>query len=291
MSCVPLTALILTHNEKENIGRTISALPAVDEIVLVDSESTDETVSIALSLNPRIRVLSRAFDSHTKQWNFGLDQVRTEWVLTLDADYELSSELRAEITALNPPEDVNGYEAEFIYRIYGHSLRASSYPPRVVLFRVKQARYADDGHTQKLWVKDGTGELKPPSRLRDDGTTGQRDQRIGRLNGKIYHDDRKPVSQWIQAQDRYAILEAKHLIEIGNRKSEIGNVPLSIQDRLRLKIFFAAPTMFLYLFFWRGLILDGWAGWFYVAQRTIAELLLSIRLLIEKYGPKEQGAQ
>ena len=290
------SALILTSNEAPNLSRTLSAISWVKHLIVVDSFSSDRSESIVKTLRPDAAFLQRKFDNHTAQWNFGLDQVRTEWVLTLDADYELSSELRAEITALNPPEDVNGYAAEFIYRIYGHSLRASSYPPRVVLFRVKQARYVDDGHTQKLWVKDGTGELKPPSRRRDDGTTGQQDQRIGRLNGKIYHDDRKPVSHWIQAQDRYAILEARHLLKSAKRKGQggrnagegaaglsKGEPSLSIQDRLRLKIFFAAPAMFLYLFFWRGLILDGWSGWFYVAQRTIAELLLSIRLLIEKF--------
>jgi hypothetical protein len=57
---------------------------------------------------------------------------------------------------------------------------------------------------------------------------------------------------------------------------------LSAQDRLRRGIFFAPPIMFLYLLFVRGLILDGWPGWFYVCQRTIAEFLLSIRLLIER---------
>ncbi len=57
---------------------------------------------------------------------------------------------------------------------------------------------------------------------------------------------------------------------------------LSFQDRLRLKIFFAAPAMFLYLLFGRGLILDGWPGWYYVMQRTIAEMLLSLRLLTER---------
>ena len=279
---ISVTALILTHNEKENIGRTLSALPVVDEIVLVDSMSSDETTSIALSVNPGIRMLARAFDSHTEQWNFGLDQVRTEWVLTLDADYELSSELRDEIAALSPPGDVNGYTAAFIYRIFGHSLRGSSYPPRVVLFRVKEASYVDDGHTQTLHFYSASRELRPPSE-----TAG-----IKTLSGKIYHDDRKPVSHWIQAQDRYAILEARHLVQSGKRKGESRGVApsLSVQDRLRLKIFFAAPAMFLYLFFWRGLILDGWPGWFYVAQRTLAELLLSIRLLTEKHRLEEEKA-
>jgi hypothetical protein len=57
---------------------------------------------------------------------------------------------------------------------------------------------------------------------------------------------------------------------------------LKFQDRLRRQIFFAAPAMFLYLLFGRGLILDGWPGWLYVAQRCVAELLLSMRLLIER---------
>ncbi len=137
-----------------------------------------------------------------------------------------------------------------------------------LLFKVANARYIDDGHTQLVRIE---GEL-------------------GRLVGKIYHDDRKPLGHWIQAQDRYAILEAKHLSEV--QKSEGGgqNERLKFQDRLRLKIFFAAPAMFLYLLFGRGLILDGWPGWYYVMQRTIAEMLLSLRLLTEREGLEEAVA-
>ena len=288
-----LSVLILTLNEEANIGRTIQALPEVEEVLVVDSGSSDRTLSIAADSSKNLRVVTRAFDSHTAQWNFGLDQVKTEWVLTLDADYELSKELRAEIMALHPSGDVSGYFADFVYRIYGHSLRASSYPPRVVLFRTSHGRYVDDGHTQTLWIYSASRELRPPSASAGTKT----------LSGKIYHDDRKSLSDWLQAQDRYAILEARHLLEIGKSgKSESGrnagegaarlsNAPsLSVQDRLRLKIFFAAPAMFFYLFFWRGLILDGWPGWFYVAQRTLAELLLSVRLLIEKYGLGDEKA-
>ena len=262
---IPLTALILTHNEKENVACTLAALSPLQEVVLIDSSSTDGTVEIAKASHRSVRVLQRKFDTHTEQWNFGLDQITTELVLTLDADYELSPELQAEISRLEPPPDVVGYSAEFVYKIFGHPLRASSYPPRVVLFRKSQGRYVDDGHTQLL---------KPNGR-------------VEKLTGKIYHDDRKPLSHWIQAQDRYAILEARHLLS--RPLSE-----LNFQDRLRRKIFFAAPAMFFYLLFGRGLILDGWPGWFYVAQRCIAELLLSMRLLIEREaleaGSAEQGA-
>jgi glycosyltransferase involved in cell wall biosynthesis len=272
-----ITVLILSHNERENIERTLAALPQIEKILLVDSYSTDETVGIAQRVRPDIQILQREFDNHTQQWNFGLDQVKTDWVLTLDADYELSSELRGEIAKLEPPPDVVGYSAEFVYRIFGRSLRASSYPPRVVLFRVKRGRYVDDGHTQTLWFYSASRELRPPVKFekgKQAASPTEETGRIGKLAGKIYHDDRKPLSHWIHAQDRYAKLEAKHLLS--KPLSE-----LNFQDRLRRRIFFAAPIMFLYLLFARGLVLDGWPGWFYVAQRTIAELLLSIRLLIE----------
>jgi glycosyltransferase involved in cell wall biosynthesis len=268
-----VSALILAGIEEENIVRTLSAISSIQHIVLIVSSNTDGTVQSAQEARPDVRVVQRDFDTHTQQWNFGLDQISTDWVLALDADYELSQQVQTEIARLEPPSDVIGYSAEFIYRIFGRSLRASSYPPRVVLFRTKRARYVDDGHTQTLWfyaaspTAAGKLELRPPSEIRG----------IGKLSGKIYHDDHKPLSHWIQSQDRYAKLEAKHLL--AKPVAE-----LNFQDRLRRKIFFAAPVMFLYLLFARGLIFDGWPGWFYVAQRTIAELLLSMRLLVETHG-------
>jgi glycosyltransferase involved in cell wall biosynthesis len=249
---IPLTALILTRNEQGNIGRTLSAIRWIGSVVIVDSFSSDETLKIAQDSHPNVRILQREFDTHATQWNFGLGQIDTEWVLTLDADYEVSVDLSNEIKELKPSEDVVGYEAAFEYRINGRPLRASVYPPRIVLFRAKKCSYFDDGHTQ---------------RLRADGT-------VRSLSGKIYHDDRKPFSHWLQAQNKYAKIEAKYLLAQPPEK-------LGAPDRLRRKIFFAAPVMFFYLLFGRGLILDGWPGWIYVCQRTIAEMLLSTRLLVE----------
>ena len=186
---ISITALILTWNEEENIGRTLSAIGWIDKILIVDSFSSDQTVQIAQASHPNVRIVQRPFDSHATQWNFGLEQIDTEWVLTLDADYELSADLANEIKMLNPSEEIVGYEAAFEYRIFGRALRASVYPRRTVLFRPKHGSYYDDGHTQ---------------RLRTDGT-------VRTLAGKIYHDDRKPFSRWLGAQKKYAELEAKHL--------------------------------------------------------------------------------
>ncbi len=252
-----ITPLILTYNEAPNIGRTLAALSWAGEVVIIDSGSTDGTVEIARAAHPNVRVVERPFDTFANQCNFGLSHISTEWVLSMDADYVLTAELVAEIKALDPPPDVPGYSAEFRYCIFGHPLRSCVYPPRTVLYRRQLARYRDEGHGHRVSV----------------------DGKIRKVSGKIDHDDRKPFCDWLQAQDRYLKIEAQHLLSQPLEE-------LSAPDRLRLKIFFAAPAIFLYLLFVRGLILDGWPGWFYVCQRTIAELMLSMRLLIgrEKLG-------
>jgi glycosyltransferase involved in cell wall biosynthesis len=250
---IGLTALILTFNERENIGRTLAALSWIKQIVIVDSFSTDETIEIAKAMHPNITIAQRRFDTHATQWNFGLAQIATPWVLTLDADYELTRELSREIAERKPSDEVSAYEARFQFRIFGRNLRASVYPPRPILFRTERCTYYDDGHTQKLAINGSTRQL----------------------SGAVYHDDRKPLSSWLRAQDRYATIEARHLLATPFNQ-------LNFQDRLRRRIFLAASLMFFYLLFARGLLLDGWPGWFYVCQRTIAELLLSVRLLIER---------
>lgn len=256
---IPLTGLILTFNERENIARTLTALSWVERILIVDSYSTDDTLEIAKQIHPGLTIVQRQFDSFAGQCNFGLKQITTEWVLSLDADYIVTPELVAEIKALDPSADVAGYSVEFRYCVHGHPLRCTVYPARTVMYRRSLAEYCDEGHGHRVVVRGKTGKL----------------------SGKIDHDDRKPFSRWLQAQDRYATLEARYLL------SQAPN-NLNSQDRLRRKLFVVPGAMFLYLLFGRGLIRDGWQGWFYVCQRTVAELLLSIRLLIEREGLEPQ---
>jgi glycosyltransferase involved in cell wall biosynthesis len=252
---IEVTALILTYNERENIERTLAALSWASKVVIIDSGSIDGTLEVAQAINRCAHFVHRPFDDHTSQWNFGLDQVGTDWVLSLDADYEVTPELVAEIQSLDLSGPIVAYRAPFQFRIHGRTLRTSVYPPRLVLFRKANARYREDGHTQTLEV----------------------DGRTSSLRGQIIHDDRKPLSRWIHSQDRYAEIEARHLLAQPLES-------LTAQDRLRRRIFFAPIVMFIYLLIGRGLLLDGWPGWYYVFQRTLAEMLLSLRLITEREG-------
>jgi hypothetical protein len=123
---------------------------------------------------------------------------------------------------------------------------------------------------------------RPDARYRDEGH-GHRvaiDGKVDGLRGHIWHDDRKPLSRWIQSQDRYTAIEAAHLLKMPKDK-------LNRPDKIRKRIWMAPMIVPIYLLIARGLILDGWSGWYYVFQRTIAEMLLSLRLLEQKLGDAE----
>jgi len=244
-----VTPLILTLNEESNLRRTLEQLAWADQILVLDSGSTDGTLRIAQQF-PNVRVLHRVFDSFAGQCNFGLEHVTTEWVLSLDADYVLTDEFNREMAALQPADHVSGYKARFTYCIHGHPLRTSLYPPRTVLYRRIKARYRDEGHGHRVDI----------------------DGEINALDGVILHDDRKPFSRWLGEQVKYALKEAEFLTTAPPSE-------LRAADRVRQKMVLAPFLVFAHTMLIRGLILDGWVGWFYAFQRSYAELLLSLQLL------------
>jgi glycosyltransferase involved in cell wall biosynthesis len=244
-----LTVMLLTFNEDANIERTLDAVKWAKAILVIDSGSTDATLDI-IARYRQARVVTRSFDTFANQCNFGLAQIATPWVLSLDADYQLTPELSAEITELAPVADVAGYTTGFIYAIYGQRLRATLYPQRTVLYRRDRARYRDEGHGHRVGI-DGL---------------------VANLAGRIVHDDRKSLARWIGSQQRYARVEADHLLSMP--RSTLGRV-----DKLRLMGWPAPPLMFVYTLLWKRCILDGWAGWLYVLQRTLAEVMLALEII------------
>lgn len=244
-----VTPLILTFNEAANLHRTLQRLTWAKQIIVIDSYSSDKTIDILRSY-PQVQIFQRTFDTHTNQWNYALQQVQTEWVLSLDADYVLTEDIIAEIATLAQDSLADSYFVKFKYCVFGKPLQGTLLPPREVLFKKEKAIYIDDGHTQLLQVKG----------------------KSAMLSSYIYHDDRKPLTRWLWAQDRYMIIEAKKLLETPSQE-------LSFGDRIRKqKILAPFAILFYCLIINRG-ILDGWAGWYYAFQRALAEILLSIRLI------------
>ncbi len=253
-----ITPVILTYNEQDNIGRTLQTLAWANDIVIADSYSTDETAAIAKRCK-QVRLFQRPFDSHAQQWTYAVTEtgIKTEWVLALDADYILPPDFVEELRHLVPNPGVSGYRAGFHYCIAGKPLRGTLYPPVTVLFRRNDARYIQEGHTQRVVLSGLTGDLK----------------------ARLWHDDRKPLSRWLQSQDRYMVLEAE---TIRNAKwNELG-----LAAKLRRLPPLAPFAAFFYCLILKRGLLDGRAGLYYATQRMLAEALLLLRLLESRSGQK-----
>jgi hypothetical protein len=248
---LPLTALLLTWNELANIGRTLAALHWLNDILVIDSGSTDGTLEV-LASHPNVRVLHRPFDSFANQCNFGLDRISTEWVLSLDADYGVPPELAGSLPSLLERADrdnVAGFSFPFRYCIDGRPLRGSLLPPRTCLYRTQSGRYRDEGHGHRVVIQ---GEVAP-------------------LPLSLLHDDRKPLARWLASQQKYLQIEAANLLGTPSHR-------LSWVDRLRKHTPLSPLAAITFCLLLRGGLLDGRAGLIYALQRTYAELLLVLML-------------
>lgn len=257
-----ITPLILTYNEAPNIGRTLERLCWARDIVVLDSFSDDETLEI-VSQFPNARVFQRTFDDFASQWSFGLNEtgISTEWILGIDADFMMTDDLIDELRSLSPAAETDGYKAPLTYCIHGRQLRSGLLPPLTVLYRRSSVQFAADGHTYRVWCKGD----------------------VGMLNSRILHDDRKPLSRWLEAQQKYTGLEGQKLLASDPHK-------LRFPDRLRRLRVIAPIAVLLYCLIYKGGILDGWAGVYYAFQRMSAEMLLSLYLLEHDFNLKRRPA-
>lgn len=110
---IKISALLITYNEEDNILRFLDEASYAEEIIIVDSFSTDKTEELAIK-NPKVHFVKRKFDNFTAQRNFALSLAKNDWVTFFDADEELSEDLIKEIVLITA--DKPKYEAYYVYR-------------------------------------------------------------------------------------------------------------------------------------------------------------------------------
>jgi glycosyltransferase involved in cell wall biosynthesis len=233
---VPVSACIITFNEADRIGDCIASLAFCDEIVVVDSHSTDATVDIAKRMGAR--VLQRPFDGFRSQKQFAIEHAAHDWVLCLDADERVSDVLRTAIET----ERVHGFAGAAGYRFarlseyFGKFLRhGNAYPDRVLrLFDRRRGGWR------------GTREVHEAASVDGDVRT---------LKGDLIHYPYRSLEQQLLKTQRYARMMAEHDFARGKRAT-LGKLIVSPAWR-----------------FWRGYVLrggflDGWHGLVYAYVRA-----------------------
>jgi glycosyltransferase involved in cell wall biosynthesis len=191
-----ISATLITQNEERKIARAIESLRCCDEILVVDSGSTDRTVEIAEKLNAR--VVDSPWYGYSKQKNLAAAQAANDWILSLDADEALSEALEAEIWQLRKrgPE-FDAYTMPRMAQYLGRwILHSGWYPDRKV-------RLYD--RNKASWV----GEFVHES-VKVTGT-------VGHLKSNILHYTCESLSEHVRSVDRYTTLAAQEVASRGER--------------------------------------------------------------------------
>ncbi len=246
----PLSACIITLNEADRIDACLDSLAFCDEIVVVDSGSTDGTRERAGAKGAR--VLERAFDGYRAQKDFAVQSAHNDWVLCLDADERVTPALRASIEAARDAgfADAAGYRFARCTEYFDAPLRhGNAYPDRVLrLFDRRRGGWRGDREIHEQLRLDG------PVRL---------------LAGDLDHQAYRSLSDQLRRLDRYSTLMAQHLHERGKR-ANLAAIVLSPLWR------------FLRGYVLRLGFLDGWRGLVfacveanYVREKAIKHWLLA----------------
>ena len=223
-----LSLVVITLNEEENIGRCLESVPFAGEMIVVDSGSTDSTIAIAEEHGAK--VISHVFESFSKQKQWAIEQASGDWVLSLDADESLDTELSNELESLleNDIEHV-AFRLPFRILYMGRLLRfgpwSGEYHTR--LFRKGSAHFPDTGVHEGLLIDSGT---------------------IGTVRrGFVVHRSYDSLSEQMKKMLRYSRLWAEEEYK-KRRKSNI------------LQILLRPAWRFISAYFFRGGILEGIPG-------------------------------
>jgi glycosyltransferase involved in cell wall biosynthesis len=191
-----LTVTIITLNEAAHIAAAIESVSFADEVLVVDSHSTDDTAAIAR--NAGARVIERDWPGYIAQKNFAAGEASHDWILSLDADERVTPQLADEIRGLlGATPACGGYRVPRLSRYLGRWIRSTDWYPDYQL-RLYDRRQAEWG-----------GRYVHES-VRARGT-------VGDLHGNLLHYTYRDVSHHLQTIDRYTTLAARQMFEDGRR--------------------------------------------------------------------------
>ena len=252
-----ISATIISFNEEQKIEDCLkSLLPIVDEIIVIDSHSTDATVEIARRYTGHVYL--HPFSGHIEQKNYAISKASHDWILSLDCDERISPELRESILAIK--ENLDQHDAYcmprktfYVYRWLNHVW----YPDRKIrLFHRCKAHW---------------GGLNPHDRVEVDGN------KIILLTGDIFHYSFDSLSHHLQTVDKFSEISAREIINKNKKITLIS--PLG-----------HAVFAFIRLYFLKRGFLDGFAG-FVVSILSFMHAFLKYSKAIIMYQQQQFNQQ
>lgn len=259
---------ILTYNEELDIGPCIESALLSDDVVVVDSFSSDRTVEIA-SRYP-VRVVQHRFESHGRQRTWMLESVpaKYNWIYILEADERMTPELFREcLQAIQTDQYVGYYAAERVM-FMGRWIRRSTQYPRYQLRLLKHGKvwFSDYGHTEREVFEGETSFLRETY---------------------PHYTSGKGLSRWIEKHNRYSTDEAKETIrqlehgQVNWKELFLGRSEVERRRALKdlsLRLPFRPLVRFIYMYFFLGGCLDGQAGFAWCTLQAFYEYLILLKV-------------
>jgi glycosyltransferase involved in cell wall biosynthesis len=194
-----ITATVITLNEEHNIAAALESLSWADEIIVVDSESTDDTVEIARRFTDRVFV--QPWPGYSAQKNFAASQAANDWIFSVDADERVSEELTREIEQLKSGSNPQaaGFEMPRLTFYLGRWIKHSGWYPdyKLRLYDRNRARWRGEFVHETL----------------------EADGEVARFHGNILHYTVRDASEHHLRMDRYTTLAAKQAFALAERAS------------------------------------------------------------------------
>ncbi|RMZ58148.1 glycosyltransferase family 2 protein [Chryseobacterium nematophagum] len=193
-----ISGLTITYNEEKNIKEVLECFDFCDEIIVVDSFSTDKTVEIAKTF-PNVKIIQHRFEDFTKQRNLALDVAKNDWVLFLDGDERITPALRKEIIKeLNSPSKKDAY---YFYRKFFFANKPINFSgtqsdKNFRLFRRSKARYIAEKKVHETLEVKGT---------------------VGILKNKLLHYSVSDYESYRKKMIHYGVLKGKELAAKGKK--------------------------------------------------------------------------
>ncbi len=267
VSMMNLSVLILTLNEECNLTDCINSVRWSDDIVVLDSFSTDRTVMIAKEMGARL--VQRRFDNYAAQRNAGLNEVsyKYPWVLMLDADERVTPELCVEMRSATDTAEptISLFHMRRKDYWFGQWLRRSSGYPTWFGRLVRVGYVTVEREINEEYVAHGESRF-----LKEH---------------LIHYPFNKKVSYWLERHNRYSSMEAASLL-VERREKLVVQGLWSVNPVARRKtmkqIAYRLPGrplwIFLYLYVMRGGVLDGRVGLRYSILRAIYEYMIDLKV-------------
>ncbi len=221
-----LSVTVVTWNEESRLRACLESAAWADEIVVVDAESTDKTVAVAREFTDRIWV--RPWPGFVAQKNFAVEHAAGDWVLSLDADEQVTPELRRRVTEiLDADGPGDGYSVPRRNIFWGAWVRHGGLYPdhQLRLFRRRAGRFAGDGVHESVQV----------------------DGRVERVSEPLLHHSYRGLEDFVERSNRYSTLAARDWVRRG-RRVRLGH------------LIFRPLGRFLSMYIIRLGFLDGWRG-------------------------------